>query len=99
MAIGIDTSKWKPRKLNGTPAAKAINKISGCVLSVGLLIGAFYQYSSVTAKLRKALEPFYADPIEEVERKLMIASGLPNRSGDTIRKLLVEEARTDLPDK
>lgn len=43
MAIGVDTSKWKPRKLNGTPAAKAINIVSGCVLSAGLFIGAFYQ--------------------------------------------------------
>ncbi|XP_047539430.1 uncharacterized protein LOC125072781 [Vanessa atalanta] len=99
MAIGIDSSKWKPRKLAGTPAAKAVNILGACVLSFGLLCGVFYQYSSATSKLRQALNRFYSDPIEEVERKLLIATGLPNRTGDTIRKLLKEEARTDLPDK
>ncbi|CAH0714972.1 unnamed protein product, partial [Brenthis ino] len=97
MAIGVDTSKWKPRKLNGTPAGKASIVIGVGILSFGVLCGAFYQFSSVTSKYRKAVTVLYEDPIEEVERKILIASGIPIRSGDKIRKLLEEEARTDLP--
>ncbi|XP_045762855.1 uncharacterized protein LOC123865693 [Maniola jurtina] len=99
MAIGVDSSKWKPRKFKGTPAGKARNLVGLGIVSVGVLIGAFYQFSDVTKNYRKKLEIFYQDPVEEVERKLMIAGGLPNRSGDTIRRLLEEEARTDRPDK
>ena len=43
MAIGIDTSKRKPRKLNGTPAGRASIVIGLGILSVGVLFGAFYQ--------------------------------------------------------
>ncbi|CAH2234640.1 uncharacterized protein LOC120637812 [Pararge aegeria] len=99
MAIGVDTSKWKPRKFKGTPAGKARNIVGLCIASVGCLIGAFYQFSDVTVNYRKKLDIFYQDPIEEVERKLMIASGLPNRTGATIRRLMEEEARPDRPDK
>lgn len=58
-----------------------------------------YRFSGITNNLRKAIAVVYEDPIEEVERKIMIASGLPNRTGDKIRKLLEEEARPDLPNK
>lgn len=58
-----------------------------------------FRFSDVTKNYRKKLEVFYQDPIEEVERKLMIASGLPNRTGATIRRLIEEEAQPDRPDK
>lgn len=48
---------------------------------------------------RKKLSPLYEDPEPEVERRLMIASGLRNRSGDMIRKLKEEQDRPDTPDK
>ncbi|KPJ09934.1 hypothetical protein RR48_02912 [Papilio machaon] len=99
MAIGVDTSKWKPRKLKGTPAAKVSNIIGISVVTFGVICGVFYQFSSITANFRKKLEPFYEDSEPEVERRLMIASGLRNRSGDMIRKLREEEARPDTPDK
>lgn len=43
MAIGIDTSKWKPRKIKGTPAAKVRNIIAIGAISVGLVCGLFFQ--------------------------------------------------------
>lgn len=43
MAIGVDTSKWKPRKITGTPAAKFRNGLVAGVLGFGILWGAFFQ--------------------------------------------------------
>ncbi|XP_068624090.1 uncharacterized protein [Battus philenor] len=99
MAIGVDSSKWKPRKLKGTPAAKICNIIAISVLSFGIVWGAFYQYSSITKNVRKNLEILYEDPESEVERKQMIASGMPIRTGDMLRKLIEHEERPDLPYK
>ncbi|CAG9568522.1 unnamed protein product [Danaus chrysippus] len=99
MAIGVDSSKWKPRSLKGTPAAKAGYIISACVLGSGFMVGAFYQFSGLTKNLRKNIEPVYEDPIEVVERKQLISIGITPRSGDQIRKLMEEENRPDLPDK
>ncbi|RVE52169.1 hypothetical protein evm_003242 [Chilo suppressalis] len=98
MAIGVDTSKWKPRKIKGTPAAKFRNAIGLGIISFGIISGLIFHYSSVTENLRKATEVLYEDPIEEVERKLMIASGLPNRTGETIRRYEKEMSRVDRPD-
>ncbi|VVC86888.1 unnamed protein product [Leptidea sinapis] len=99
MAIGVDSSKWKPRKVKGTPAARVGNLIALGVLTFGVISGVAYHVWWTPPKLRKAVEKLYEDPIEEVERRMMIASGLPNRSGDMIRKLMEEDARTDLPHK
>ncbi|CAG4934869.1 unnamed protein product [Parnassius apollo] len=99
MAIGVDSSKWKPRRLKGTPAAKVCNIIGFSVLTFGIIWGALYQFSSVTEKLRKKLDIFYEESVTEVERKQMIASGLRNRTGDMIRKLMEEAERPDRPDK
>ncbi|CAG9792390.1 unnamed protein product [Diatraea saccharalis] len=78
MAIGVDTSKWKPRKIKGTPAAKFRNVLAFGILGFGIASGLFFHFAKVTENLRKAAEVLYEDPIEEVERRLMIASGLPN---------------------
>lgn len=47
MAIGVDTSKWKPRKITGTPASKFRNILGIGVLSVGLITGAIFQYVKI----------------------------------------------------
>ncbi|OWR45339.1 hypothetical protein KGM_202355 [Danaus plexippus plexippus] len=94
MAIGVDTSKWKPRSLKGTPAAKAGYIISACLLGSGFMIGAFYQFSGLTRNLRKNIEPIYEDPIEVVERKQLIAIGLPN-SCKVVSKYFVKETVMD----
>lgn len=99
MAIGVDTSKWKPRKIVGTPANKLRNIIGVAILSFGMISGLIFHFTPVTLNLRKAVDGLYEDPIEEVERRLMIAAGLPNRSGDAIRKYMEESQRLDLPDK
>ncbi|KAI8423649.1 hypothetical protein MSG28_012703 [Choristoneura fumiferana] len=99
MAIGVDTSKWKPRKIVGTPAAKFRNALAAGILGFGILWGAFFQLSNFTDPMKKAAEVLYEDPIEEVERKIMIASGMHVRSGDKLRQLMEEEKRIDLPDK
>ncbi|CAK1547790.1 unnamed protein product [Leptosia nina] len=78
MAIGVDTSKWKPRRLQGTPAAKFRNYLGIGILSLGLISGLIFHTIPVTKNLRVASERLYEDPIEEVERKQMIAAGLPN---------------------
>ncbi|CAB3220919.1 unnamed protein product [Arctia plantaginis] len=80
MAIGVDTSKWKPRKIKGTPAATFRNFLGAGALSIGLACGVFFHFTSITENLRKSVYGLYEDPIEEVERRQMIASGLPNRS-------------------
>lgn len=59
----------------------------------------FFSLTNLTVGIRKSVEVLYEDPIEEVERKQMIASGLPNRSAETIRKLMKEDERLDLPYK
>ncbi|XP_050554444.1 uncharacterized protein LOC118279169 [Spodoptera frugiperda] len=97
MAIGVDTSKWKPRKITGTPASKFRNILGVSILSFGIISGLIFHFVPVTGNLRKAIEPLYEDPIEEVERRLMIASGLPNRSAATIRKHMEESLRPDQP--
>lgn len=43
MAIGVDTSKWKTRKIKGTPAAKVRNIIGCGVIAVGMLCGVVFQ--------------------------------------------------------
>lgn len=43
MAIGVDTSKWKPRKIKGTPAAKVRNILAIGAISFGLACGVFFQ--------------------------------------------------------
>lgn len=59
----------------------------------------FFSFTSLTKGIREAVEVLYEDPIEEVERRRMIASGLPNRSAETIRRLMKESERPDLPYK
>ncbi|KAM3962214.1 uncharacterized protein ACR2FA_003714 [Aphomia sociella] len=98
MAIGVDTTKWKPRKIKGTPAAKFRNALGIGTITLGIISGLIFNYIPITKNLRKATEGLYEDPIEEVERKQMIAGGLI-RSGATIRKLIEDEARPDRPDK
>ncbi|KAL0810886.1 hypothetical protein ABMA28_010189 [Loxostege sticticalis] len=98
MAIGVDTSKWKPRKIKGTPAAKFRNALGLGLLSFGIISGCIFHYAGLTTNIRKAAEVLYEDPIEEVERRIMIASGLPNRSAAIIRKHEMEAARLDRPD-
>lgn len=44
MAIGVDTSKWKPRKIIGTPASKFRNILGIGILTVGLITGVIFQY-------------------------------------------------------
>ncbi|XP_052751019.1 uncharacterized protein LOC128200728 [Galleria mellonella] len=99
MAIGIDTTKWKPRKIKGTPAAKFRNALAIGTITIGIAFGLLFTYIPVTKNLRKAAEALYEDPIEEVERKQMIASGLLNRTGATIKKIVEESERPDRPDK
>lgn len=99
MAIGIDTSKWKPRKISGTPAGKFGSAIAIGSLLIGAGCGFYFHNASITQNLRQAAEKLYEDPIEEVERRLLIASGLPNRTGDQIRALIDGYERPDRPDK
>lgn len=58
-----------------------------------------FSFTSITHNLRKATAGLYEDPIEEIERKLLIASGLPVYTGDQIRSMVEESKRVDLPDK
>ncbi|KAI5634276.1 slx4 endonuclease domain-containing protein [Phthorimaea operculella] len=68
MAIGIDTSKWKPRKIKGTPAAKVRNILGIGIITIGMFTGALFHFSKITVGIRSAAEKLYEDPIEEVER-------------------------------
>lgn len=43
MAIGVDTSKWKPRKLIGTPAGKARNWLACGIIGAGMFSGLVFQ--------------------------------------------------------
>lgn len=43
MAIGVDTSKWKPRKIKGTPAAVFRNVMGVGVISIGIAAGLLFQ--------------------------------------------------------
>lgn len=43
MAIGVDTSKWKPRKIKGTPAATFRNYLGAGALSIGIVCGVLFQ--------------------------------------------------------
>lgn len=43
MAIGIDTSKWKPRKISGTPAGKFGSAIAIGSLLIGAGCGFYFQ--------------------------------------------------------
>lgn len=58
-----------------------------------------FSFAKATEGLRKATDLLLEDPIEEVERRAMIASGLPNRTGDQIRRLIKEDSRPDQPHK
>lgn len=44
MGGSIDSSKWKPRKLGGTPSRSFIRYLSLAVLGVASLIGVAYEY-------------------------------------------------------
>ncbi|KAJ0171805.1 hypothetical protein K1T71_012568 [Dendrolimus kikuchii] len=54
MAIGVDTSKWKPRKIHGTPAAKFRNILGVGIISFGIICGVYFHFSSITSNLRQA---------------------------------------------
>lgn len=43
MAIGVDTSKWKPRRLKGTPAAQFRNYLAFGILGFGVVSGVIFQ--------------------------------------------------------
>nr|XP_053620103.1 uncharacterized protein LOC128680750 [Plodia interpunctella] len=99
MAIGVDSSKWKPRSILGTPAAKFRNYLAVGILTIGLISGLTFHYIPATHNLRKTSENLLEDPIEEVERRQLIASGMFYRSSATIRKHIEEEKRFDRPDR
>ncbi|KAG7296640.1 hypothetical protein JYU34_020460 [Plutella xylostella] len=98
MAIGVDTSKWKPRKLKGTPANRAANLIAAGIIGFGVLCGAALQYMDFTKKPRANFEKLYEDSIVEVERKIMIGNSLPYKTGDQLRKIIEEDRQPDRPD-
>lgn len=43
MAIGVDTSKWKPRKVKGTPSHIIRNRIGYGILAFGGLCAIGFQ--------------------------------------------------------
>lgn len=43
MAIGVDTSKWKPRRLKGTPAALFRNYLAYGICGFGIISGLIFQ--------------------------------------------------------
>lgn len=49
--------------------------------------------------MRKSFDKLYVDPIEEIERRQLIAAGLPIRSTEQIRRHMEDAQRIDLPDK
>lgn len=58
------------------------------------------RYGSFTAKMRKDFDKLYLDPVEEIERRQLIAAGLPTReTTDQLRRRVIEETRIDLPIK
>ncbi|GBP41351.1 hypothetical protein EVAR_84694_1 [Eumeta japonica] len=99
MAIGVDTSKWKPRKVKGTPAYIFRNRLARAVAGTGVLIGLALHFSGFSENLRKQFDKLYTDPIEEVERKEIIANFTGVRSGSALRRKMEEEDRIDLPHK
>ncbi|XP_060807770.1 uncharacterized protein LOC132903438 [Amyelois transitella] len=99
MAIGVDSSKWKPRSILGTPAAKFRNYLAVGVISFGIISGLIFHYIPTTKNLRAAITVLYEDPIQEVERKRIIASGMRFTSAESIRKEIEESKRFDRPDR
>ncbi|KAG6460524.1 hypothetical protein O3G_MSEX012047 [Manduca sexta] len=98
MAVGVDTSKWKPRRVKGTPAAGFRNALSIGVITAGIITGLIFHFGSFTTNFRKAWDVLYEDPIEEVERRMLIASTLSSKTGDQIREALEEAKRIDRPE-
>ncbi|XP_055623614.1 uncharacterized protein LOC129767031 [Toxorhynchites rutilus septentrionalis] len=94
---GVDTSKWKPRRTQGTVINRTRNQFAWAVLAIGTLSFAVF-YSACRyiggEKFKQRLhKDFFERTEEEVDRKaLMNFSLLAPRRGDTIRKLLEEEA-------
>lgn len=43
MDSGVDTSKWKPRRLRGTPANSFIKYLSFGVLTIGIIVGCIFE--------------------------------------------------------
>lgn len=86
MAIGVDTSKYKPRRVKGTPAHVVRNRIAYGIITIGCLFGLGFHFSSISLNLRKATDCLLTDPIEEVERRQLIASPLRQRTGDQVRQ-------------
>ncbi|XP_049881127.1 uncharacterized protein LOC126377427 [Pectinophora gossypiella] len=96
--FGIDTSKWKPRHMKGTPAATFRNVLGFGIITFGIISGLIFHFTSVTEGLRNASEKLYEDSIVEVERRRMIAAGLPLMSSTEMRRMIEDAQRPDRPD-
>ncbi|XP_021695788.1 uncharacterized protein LOC110675366 [Aedes aegypti] len=100
---GVDTSKWKPRRAQGTVINNTRNKFAWAVLAIGTASFAVY-YSIISyiggSDLKQRMrKDFLEQTEEEIDRRnLMRFSLLAPRKGDTIRKLL-EDQETNRTEK
>ncbi|XP_055606457.1 uncharacterized protein LOC129754421 [Uranotaenia lowii] len=100
---GVDTSRWKPRRVHGTVINKTRNKFAWAVIAVGSLsFGAFYsiiRYIGGEDLQQRMKRDFFTQTEEEIDRKnLMRHSLLAPKRGDSIRKIL-EQQKIDNSEK
>ncbi|KAL9701878.1 hypothetical protein quinque_005319 [Culex quinquefasciatus] len=100
---GVDTSKWKPRRTQGTVISSTRNRFAWAVLAIGSATFAvyysIYRYIGGDELKQRMKRDFYEQTEEEIDRRnLMRFSLVAPKRGDTIRKLL-EEERIDRSEK
>lgn len=100
---GVDTSKWKPRRTQGTVINKTRNRFAWAVLAIGTasfgIYYSIYRYIGGEELKQRMKRDFYEQTEEEIDRRnLMRFSLIAPKRGDTIRKLL-EDERIDRSEK
>ncbi|XP_065092900.1 uncharacterized protein LOC135713665 [Ochlerotatus camptorhynchus] len=93
---GVDTTRWKPRRTQGTVINKTRNKFAWAVLAIGTTSFAVYysifRYLGGDELKERMRRDFFEKTDEEVDRRnLMRFSLLAPRRGDSIRQLLEEQ--------
>lgn len=93
---GVDVSKWKPRRTQGTTINKTRNQFAWAVLAIGAAsFGIYYSIISLIGgdDLKQRIRrDFFEKTEEEIDRRnLMQSSFLATRRGDTIRKILKKQ--------
>lgn len=100
---GVDASKWKPRRTQGTVINRTRNRFAWTVLAIGSATFAvyysIYRYIGGDELKQRMKRDFYEQTEEEIDRRnLMRFSLVAPKRGDTIRKLL-EDERIDRSEK